>query len=182
MLAAAALALVLVAAGSAHGSASSAAVSCPLRPTSAIPRGEVWAFTVSGAPVGSHAGYASTYAHGRGTWTDGRGGGTICRQDAGGQGPRDLVLRVRGSARVSPGITRLGQRGVGLVLSVAVAASDGPGCPVGTGGTVTMFASYYQMHHDSLRFAFAGGCTSYNAAYSGPKLLALVAREGRQVN
>jgi hypothetical protein len=76
----------------------------------------------------------------------------------------------------------MGRRGVGLVLSVAVTASDDPACPVGAGGTVTLFASYYQMHHDSLSFAFSGGCASYDAVYSGPKLLALVAREGRQVN
>jgi hypothetical protein len=163
--------------------AAAQAPNCPLKPSSAAPRGEAWAFTSTAAPAGAHAGIASTYTHGRGTWTHGRGRGTICRADTATSGPaHNIVLSVGGRARVSPGIMRLGRKGVGLVLTVTVSASDYAACAPGTRGTVTIFASYYETHHDRVQFRFASACTAENATFSGSALRALIAREGLQVN
>jgi hypothetical protein len=95
---------------------------------------------------------------------------------------RDVVLTVGGSAKVSPGITQLGRRGAGLSLHVTVAASDYEACAVGTRGTVTIFASYYETHRDRVQLRFAGACAAEDATFLGRQLRALIAREGRQVN
>jgi hypothetical protein len=186
-----ALALLLALAGaaaiaigvSAGAGAAAPLAKCPLKPSSSLPKGEAWAFTATGVPASAHAGITSTYAHGRGTWTHGHGGGTICRADAQAGGPsRNIVLSVSGRARVSPGITQLGRRGVGLILSATVSASDYAACAVGTRATVTIFASYYEGHRDRVQLRFGGGCASENATFLGRKLLALIARNGHQVN
>jgi hypothetical protein len=169
------------AADGAHASGSAA--KCPLRPTSAVPGGEAWAFSVTGVPASTHAGINSTYAHGRGTWAHGHAAGTICREDMPVSGPaRDVVLKVGGGARVSPGVTQLGRRGVSLTMSVTVSASDYQACAVGTRGSVSIFASYYQAHHDRVQLRFAAGCAAEDATFAGPRLHALIAGEGRQVN
>jgi hypothetical protein len=161
----------------------STAARCPLKPSAAFPGGEAWAFTATGVPASAHSGTTATYAHGRGTWTHGHGAGTICRADAPAGGPvRDVVLRVGGRARLAPGVTQLGRRGVSLTLSVTVAASDFAACAAGTRGTVTIFASYFEGHHDRVQLRFGDACTAENATFLGPQLRALVARDGRQVN
>jgi len=161
----------------------SIAVKCPLKPSSALPGGEAWAFTSTGAPSSPHAGISSAYVHGRGTWTHGHGAGTICGAEMPASGTaRDVVLRVVGSAHISPGITQLARKGVGLTLSVKVSASDDPACVLGTRGSVSIFASYFQAHHDRVQLHFAAGCAAQDATFTGPALRALIAREGRQVN
>ena len=164
-------------------SASADPAACPLKPSSASPSGEAWAFTQTGPPSSSHPGIASSYTHGRGTWTGGHGAGTICNQDSvSGHPSHNLVLAVAGAARISPHITRLGHLGVGLVLNVTVSASDDQSCPAQTRGTVTLFASYYQGHHDSLQLHLAGACSAYDYTYTGSQLHVLIAENGRQVN
>jgi hypothetical protein len=156
---------------------------CPLKPSSSSPTGAAWAFSETGQPSTPHPGIASSYTHGRGTWTNGHGAGTICNQDSVSAHPaHNLVLAVAGSARISPHITRLGHLGVGLALNVTVSASDDQSCPAGTRGTVTLFASYYQGHHDSLQLRLAGACSSYDYTYTGSQLHVLIADNGRQVN
>ncbi|HEX4564552.1 MAG TPA: hypothetical protein VH115_08865 [Solirubrobacteraceae bacterium] len=177
-LATAILGVAAVASGSQSGSAK-----CPLKPSSSLPGGEAWAFTVTGVPASAHAGISSSYAHGRGTWTHGHGAGTVCRADTPASGPpRDVVLKIGGSAHVSPGVTELGRRGVSLALSVTVSASDSQACAVGTRGSVTIFASYYQGHHDRVQLRFASACAAEDATFLGQQLHALIAREGHQVN
>ena len=174
---------VLAALASISSGAQATPVKCPLKPSSTLPLGEAWAFTATGVPASPHAGIKSTYAHGRGTWTHGHGAGTICRADTpAGGAARDIVLTVSGSTRVSPGITQLGRKGVSLTLSVKVSASDNPGCAPGTHGSVTIFASYYQGHHDRVQLHVATGCAAEDATFAGPQLHALIAREGHQVN
>lgn len=169
---------------SANAAASaSASAKCPLKPSSASPGGEAWAFTATGLPASAHAGVDSTYAHGRGTWTHGHGAGTICRADLPASGPaRDIVLKVAGSAHVSPGVTQLGRKGVSVTLGATVSASDYTGCAVGTHGSVTIFASYFQGHHDRVVLRFGAACAAENATFLGAQLHALIARDGRQVN
>ncbi len=162
---------------------SSDPAACPLKPSSSLPAGEAWAFTETSPPSSPHPGIVSSYTHGRGTWGGGHGTGTICNEDgvSGGRS-HNLVLAVSGSARVSPHITRLGHLGAGVVLHVTVSASDDPSCVAGTRGTATLFASYYEGHHDSVQLQLAGGCAGYDYTYVGSQVHALIADEGRQVN
>ena len=157
-----------------------AATSCPLQPSSKLPSGEAWAFTYGGPTVageGSRVGYT----HGRGSWA-GRGGGTICMSaEVPGAGKAQLVLDVTGGAKVSPRITRLGHLGVGLTLNVKVASSQTI-CPSSTQGSVVIFASYFESHHDSVRLSFQAPCTALDVAFHGTQLKALIARNGGQVN
>jgi hypothetical protein len=47
---------------------------------------------------------------------------------------------------------------------------------------VTLFASYYQEHRDSLQLHLGGGCSTYDYTYTGSQLHVLIADDGRQVN
>lgn len=157
---------------------------CPIRAGSPSGGSVQWAFTESGPPSGSHPGIASSYTHGRGNWSGGHASGTACHEDGltGGHGSRELVLKIVGSARLSPGITRMGLRGVALELKGTVSASSDPACATGTHGTVTLFASYYSVHRDSLQLRFTGGCSDHDHAYTGSQLHVLLTRNGAQVN
>jgi hypothetical protein len=164
-------------------SASADPAACPLEASAQAPSGEAWAFTQTGPPSTPHPGVNSSYTHGRGTWADGRGTGTICNEDStAAHASHNLVLTVAGASHISPRITRLGHLGVGLVLKVTVSASDDQTCPSGTRGTVTLFASYFQEHHDSVQLHFTGGCSAYDYTYTGSGLHVLIADDGRQVN
>jgi len=165
------------------GAHQSATLACPLRPTSSIPSGQAWAFTVNTRASGSGDSAYSTYAHGRGTWGSASGGGTICRTDTPLRGvPRALVLAAAGGSHVNPGVIRQGRLGVALVLRVTVTASDFPGCTEGARGTVSIFASYYQSHHDIVTLRLGAPCAGLAATYHGPGTVALVARDGREVS
>jgi hypothetical protein len=178
------LAGTMLASGAAAGPSSAGSAKCPIKASASEARAVQWAFTEFGAPSGSHPGIASSYTHGRGTWAKGKGSGTACHEDSlsGGKPSRDLVLKVTGSARLSPGIVRLGLPGVGLALKVSVAASDDPLCTAGTHGTVTLFASYHEAHRDTVVLRFEGGCSDHDHSYSGATLHVLIARNGKQVN
>ncbi|MGO9322297.1 MAG: hypothetical protein ACLQBY_16060 [Solirubrobacteraceae bacterium] len=94
------------------GIASADPAACPLKPSSAAPPGEAWAFTDTSPPSTPHPGITSSYTHGRGAWAHGRGTGTICAADsAAGQPSHNLVLTVAGASHVYPRITRLGHLG-----------------------------------------------------------------------
>jgi len=92
------------------------------------------------------------------------------------------VLDVTGSSALSPGVTRLGRLGTELLLHVNVSASDDQTCQVGTHGTVTLFASYDQGHHDRVQFHLTGSCAGYDLTYLGSQLFVLVAEDGHQVS
>jgi len=158
-------------------------VKCPIK-ASASSSAVEWAFSESAAPSGSHKGIASSYTHGKGLWQGGKASGTVCHEDSltGGKGSQNLVLAMSGSSKLSPHVTRLGLLGVELVLKVKVSASDDNACAVGTTGTVTLFASYYSVHKDSLTLSFGAGCSDHNHRYSGSSLHVLITRKGAQVN
>jgi hypothetical protein len=188
--AAAALALAgVVAAGdsaagsTAVGPGATAKVKCPIKASAASTPVE-WAFTESGPPSGPHRGIASSYTHGRGRWQAGRASGTVCHADllSGGRGSHNLVLAMAGASTLSPRVTRGGLLGVELALKVKVAASDDTACPVGSSGTVTLFASYFSVHRDSMQMRFAGGCADHNHTFAGSSLHVLITRKGAQVN
>lgn len=157
---------------------------CPIGAGSPSGGSVQWAFTETGPPSGAHPGIASSYTHGRGNWSGGHATGTACHEDSltGGHGSRELVLKIAGSAKLSPGITRMGLPGVGLELKGTVSASNDPECATGTHGTVTLFASYHSIHSDSLQLRFTGGCADHDHTYTGSQLHVLITRGGAQVN
>jgi len=160
---------------------------CPIGVGSPTGGDVQWAFSDSGAPLNTEPGSGSYYTHGRGTWTNGHAGGTACIEESnlGAQdGTRDLVLKIAGSAHLSPDVTRMGLPGVQLELKGVLSASNDPDdCPPGTHGTVTLFASYHATHRDSLKLKFAGGCgDEHDHTFTGSQLHVLIARDGAQVN
>ncbi len=157
---------------------------CPIGAGSPSGGSVQWAFTESVPPSGAHPGVASSYTHGRGNWSGGHATGIACHEDTltGGHGSRELVLKIAGSARLSPGITRMGLRGVALELKGTVSASNDAECAAGTHGAVTLFASYYSVHRDSLQLRFVGGCADHDHTFTGPQLHVLLTRNGAQVN
>jgi hypothetical protein len=70
---------------------------------------------------------------------------------------------------------------VGLTLNVKVASFQTI-CPSSTQGSVVIFASYFESHHDSVRLSFQAPCTALDVAFHGTQLKALIARNGGQVN
>jgi hypothetical protein len=163
--------------------AATAKVKCPIKASGASSPVE-WAFTESSPPSGAHKGIASSYTHGKGRWQGGKATGAVCHEDSlsGGKGSRNLVLAMSGPSKLSPRVTRLGLLGVELALKVKVSASDDSACPVGTKGTVTLFASYFAIHRDSLTLSFGGGCADHSHRYGGSSLHVLITRKGAQVN
>ncbi len=175
--------LALVASAGGSPGATTAKVKCPIKASSSSTPVE-WAFTKSAAPSGAHKGIASSYTHGKGRWQGGKATGTVCHSDSltGGKGSQNLVLAMAGASKLSPHVKRLGLLGVELALKVKVSASDDSACPVGTSGTVSMFASYYSTHKDSLALSFTGACADHNHRYGGSSLHVLITRKGAQVN
>lgn len=156
---------------------------CPLTPGVAPTGGDVqWAFTVSGTPHGSHPGVSLSYTHGRGSWTSGKANGTVCQQNSGAAGKHNVLFAARGAAHLSPRITRSGRLGVGLVVPVTVSKTDDTTCAVGTRGTVTLFSSYFEGHHDTIALHLGPGCAKHAYSFSGTAVHVLIARNGAQVN
>jgi hypothetical protein len=162
--------------------AAPASAKCPASASSSA--GPVqWAFSELGAPAPVSATVNWSWTRGHGSWSSGRASGTICSQDkGGGLASRNLVLTVSGTSTLSPKITKLGLLGVGIVLPVAVSASDDAACPQGTRGSLTLFASYFAVHRDSIVLHFAAPCSSHDHRFSGTTVHVLIARNGHQVN
>jgi hypothetical protein len=55
-------------------------------------------------------------------------------------------------------------------IIVRVTSSTGPGCPVGTVGHVTLFASYNGVRSDSVQFTFPGACSGHDHMYHGTQV------------
>lgn len=162
-------------------SAKSGHVTCPLQPGAPSGGDVQWAFSDSGRPVGNAV--TASYVHGRGSWTSGRATGTACATDSlsKGGGVRDLVLAVGGKSKLTGRVTQGGLPGVRLVLPVKVSASDDKACAKGATGTMTLFASYYSVHRDTMQIQFNSRCTGHDRSYSGSDLHVYIARHGAQV-
>jgi len=180
VIASLAAAVPLVLAGGAQAS-----VTCPASASaaSATTAGPVqWEFSVIGAPSAGASGVTSSWTRGNGVWNTGQATGTICSEDKGSFARRDLVLKVTGSSLLTPKTSRLGLLGVSVVLPVSVGASDDAACPKGTHGTVTVFASYYSVHRDSIALHFTGACADHDHTFTGAAVKVLITRNGAQVN
>ena len=60
-----------------------------------------------------------------------------------------------------------GYEGNLIKTSLTVTASTDPACVVGTGGHITMYASYNGIRSDSMQFFFDAGCRSQDHLYHG---------------
>jgi len=58
-----------------------------------------------------------------------------------------------------------------LKTPVRVTKTTDPNCAVGTHGTLTVFASYNNVHKDSVQFAFPAACKSHDKRYTGPSVV-----------
>ena len=168
-------ALALAGALAPSTAATAATVTCPASASSSA--GPVqWLFSEYGAPT------AASWVRGAGVWNSARSIGTICTEDKGGGLPtRHLVLAVSGNSALSPNITKLGLKGVGIVLPLTVSATDDKACPKGTRGSVTLFASYFGLHRDSIVVHFAPACASHNRTFTGSIVHVEIARNGHEV-
>lgn len=162
-----------------------ATVPCPASASSASSStaGPVqWAFSVIGAPTAGAQGATWSWTRGNGVWNSGQATGTICSEEKGSFPRRELVLKVTGSSLLAPKTTRMGLLGVSIAVPVTVNATDDTTCPKGTRGTITLFASYYSVHRDSIVVHFAGACTDHNHTFTGSIVKVLITRNGAQVN
>jgi hypothetical protein len=175
-------ALLALAAPALASSASASSVSCPASASASA--GPVqWLFSQLGKPNPAESSLSWSWTRGKGSWSAGAASGTICVQDKGGGLPsRNLVLTVSGSAALSPKIVRFGLPGVGLALPVTVAAGDDTACPRHSHGTVTLFASYYSVHRDSIGLRFKGACADHDHTFTGTTVHVEISRNGAQVN
>ena len=162
--------------------AAAASAKCPA--AAAASAGPVqWVFSELGAPSPVSPTVNWSWTHGSGGWSSSRASGMICSQDrGGGLATRNLVLKVSGASTLSPRITKLGLLGVGIVLPVTVSATDDPSCPRGTKGSVTLFASYFAVHRDSIVMHFGSPCASHDHRFISSTVHVLIARNGHQVN
>lgn len=178
----AATALAILATGA--GAAASKGVTCPLNTVFPTTGDVQWGFTVSDKPIAPRHGVKTTYTHGHGTWTKGKASGKACTTDTVTGGVHNLVLSTNGKAKLTGHVHGFGHLGVRLVLPVRVIASDDKGCPVGRRGTISLFASYYSVHVDSVKLSFAK-CAAHNLIYrssADPSLRVEITRGGAQVN
>jgi hypothetical protein len=172
-----ALSLAVSAAGAEPGQ-----VICPIAPGTPSGGDVQWAFSDSGRPAANAI--KSSYVHGRGSWTNGRATGTVCSTDSPTKTGvvRHLVLAVGGQSKLTGRVTENGLLGVRVVVPVKVRASDDLTCATGATGTITLFASYYSVHRDTMRIHFSARCTGHNLSYGGSALHVYIARDGAQVN
>jgi hypothetical protein len=175
-------ALVALSLAVSGASAEPGQVACPIAPGAPSGGDVQWAFSDSGRPAGNAI--KSSYVHGRGSWTNGRATGTVCSTDS----PtkvgvvRQLVLAVGGQSKLTGRVTENGLLGVSIVVPVKVRASDDMTCATGATGAITLFASYYSVHRDTMHIHFSARCAGHNLSYSGPALHVYIARDGAQVN
>lgn len=52
-----------------------------------------------------------------------------------------------------------------------VTRTSDPNCPVGTRGQLTVFASYNNVHRDSVQLSFSAACKGHRHRYTGPSVV-----------
>ena len=174
------IAVVALAGLVAPAAAATGSVTCPA-PAGTSAGAVQWIFSALGAPAAPSAGTKWSWTRGQGSWSAGSATGTICGEDKGGGSRRDVVLATSGPSTLSSHIKRLGLLGVGIVIGVRVRASDDASCAVGTRGTITLFASYYTTHVDTIAMHFAAACADHDHGFGGAIVHVEIDRGGHQV-
>jgi hypothetical protein len=151
---------------------SAAAGSLPVAYCSAIPivnvQPQEWGFH-AGQPI---TGVAGSYARGHGkiNLSARTVSGIMCQVDRVRNAPdRQIVLSVdRHLVYASHHAVMFGVRGNIMKIDVRVKSTTDPKCPVGTRGKATIFASYNNVHEDSVQFFFPAACKGHRHRYTGP--------------
>lgn len=159
-------------------------VGCPAGIASASTIGAVqWIWSAYGKPSSSGSSVSYSQSGGKGTWASGQATGTICSENQGGGEPkRSIVLSVSGASKLTAGAKQLGLTGVALSFPVTVSKSgDSAVCPVGATGTVSLFASYYSVHKDTVTMQFAGTCAAWNETFTGSILHVEISHNGAEI-
>jgi hypothetical protein len=123
-----------------------------------------WGFH-TGLPI---SGVTGSYAHGHGNFnpTARSASGIMCQVDrVRNQPDHQIILTVKKFVSYSHTAVLWGFPGNLVKLAVRVKQSTDPGCPVGTSGLVTIFASYNGVHQDSVKFWFPAACRSHRHLY-----------------
>jgi hypothetical protein len=130
-----------------------------------------WGFH-AGQPVSGAAG-AYTRGHGTINLAAKTATGVICQvYRPRGKPDREVVLAVgRHVIHTSHHAVRFGVAGNIMSIHVRVHASSDRGCPMGTAGRATVFASYNNVHRDSVRLTFAGACRDQQRRWTGPSVV-----------
>ena len=163
---AAVLAADVAAASRPTGYASRATAYCSAFPIVEVPK-EAWGFH-GGQPI---TGPAGSYTRGHGTinLSARTVSGIICQVDRVRNAPdRQIVLSVAHQLlAASHHAVMFGVPGNIMKIDVRVKSSTDPNCPVGAPGQATIFASYNDVHEDSVQFSFAAACKPHRHRYTG---------------
>lgn len=143
---------------------------CQVIPIVNVPP-EGWGFH-AGHPVSRAAG-AYTRGHGTINLAAKTASGVICQvYRPRGKADREVVLTVgRHVLHTSHHAVRFGVPGNIMTVPVRVHSSTDDACMVGTEGRATIFASYNNVHRDSVRFTFAGSCRDQQRHWTGSSVV-----------
>ncbi|HWF24944.1 MAG TPA: hypothetical protein VG275_05840 [Solirubrobacteraceae bacterium] len=168
-----AAAFIATAIGVGVAAASIPAAYCSAIPAVNVPR-EAWGFH-GGQPI---TGATGSYTRGHGTinLTTGTTTGIICQVDRVLGAPDRQIITSVGHHLVYASHTAVmfGVPGNIMKIDVRVTSTTDPKCPVGTRGEATVFASYNNVHEDSIQFAFPAACRRHRHRYTGPSVIANV--------
>jgi hypothetical protein len=152
------------------GHTSRAIAYCSAFPIVEVPK-EAWGFH-GGQPI---TGATGSYTRGHGTidLSARTVSGIICQVDrVRGAPDRQIVLSVgRHLLAASHHAVMFGVPGNIIRIDVRVKSTTDPSCPVGTPGEATIFASYNNVHEDSVQYSLSGACKSHRHRYTGPEVV-----------
>lgn len=152
------------------GHRSRATAYCSAFPIVEVPK-EAWGFH-GGQPI---TGATGSYTRGHGTidLSARTVSGIICQVDrVAGAPDRQIVLSVgRHLLHASHHAVMFGVPGNIMRIDVRVKSTTDPGCPVGTPGEATIFASYNNVHEDSVQYSLPAACKSHRHRYTGPDVV-----------
>ena len=119
----------------------------------------------AGWPSGSQPG---TRGHAKVNLTTRRVSGVMCQANRGGT---SIILSIGHRLLfASHHAVRFGVPGNILTTNVRVTNTTDPNCPIGTHGQLTVFASYNNLHKDSVELSFPVGCRGHQHRYTGPSV------------
>ncbi len=117
-------------------------------------------------PTGTHPG---TRGHGKVNLGAGTVSGIMCQVNSGGNA---IVLSIgHRISYASHHAVMFGVPGNILRAPTRVTSSSDPNCPVGTRGKLAVFASYNNIHKDSVQLSFPGACKGHRHRYTGPSVV-----------
>lgn len=129
-----------------------------------------WGFH-TGAPITGRTG-SFARGHGEINLATNAVSGILCQVDRVPRKPDRLLIMTVNHRLVyhSHGAVMWGFPGNLMEITVRVQSSTDPLCPVGSRGSVTLFASYNGVRSDSVQFMFPGACKDHDHVYHGTQV------------